>query len=132
MKFISPVAIILPRKTKKDKIYRLNYNVARNTHYQILNQAKVIYNEQMKEQLQNVILDCPISITFRYYKGTKRRSDKANTICIVEKFFCDALVNHGCIPDDNDDYIKDTHYLPTIYDKGNARVEIEVNSNALK
>ena len=126
LKFISPVAIIIPRKTKKDRRISLNLNVYRNLNHFINNQTKTIYNNQMESQLRGIVLTSPIQITFRYYKGTKRRSDKANTLSIVEKFFCDALVHFACIKDDNDEFIKDTHYLSTIYDKNNARVEIEI------
>ena len=132
MKFISPVEIYLPRKTKEDRRVALNLNVYRNLHHHISNQAKQQYHKEMKEQLEGVKFEVPISISLRYYKGTKRRSDKANVLCIVEKFFCDAMVEYGCIPDDNDNYIIDTHYLSTVYDKNKARVEIKVLSKAPK
>jgi hypothetical protein len=40
----------------------------------------------------------------------------------------DALVNLGCIEDDNDDFIKTETILPTEYDKNNGRVEIIIVS----
>jgi hypothetical protein len=116
----------VPRKTKSDKKVYLNMNIYRNLHHYTNNQAKVIYRNLMFEQLHNVKIKTPIEISFRYFKGTKRKSDKANVLSIVEKFFCDALIHYGCIEDDNDDIIKTTVYLPTVYDKGNARVEIAV------
>ena len=124
MKFICPTFVMLPRKTKADKKFSLNLNIYRNTHHSVLNQAKQIFNEQLKSQLQGLSLEYPISITFQYFKPSKRISDKANVISIVEKFFCDSLVKWGAIPDDNDNYILYQMYLPTIYDKNNGRVEI--------
>jgi len=123
-KFISPVNVLLPRKTKKDKKIILNLNIYRNLHHRINNDAKKQYNLLMKKQLQKKKFKTPVEIDFRYFKGTRRKCDKANILSIQEKFFCDALVHYKCIPDDNDEYIGLTRYLPTKYDRGNARVEI--------
>ena len=126
MKIIAPTFVMLPRKTKADKKFALNLNIYRNTHHAILNQAKKIFNELMREQLEGVKLKTPIIMIFQYVKGTKRRSDKQNVLSIVEKFLCDSLVNYGCIPDDNDDFILSQVYKPTIYEKNKARVIIEI------
>jgi hypothetical protein len=67
-----------------------------------------------------------IEITFALFRGRNGRVDRSNILSIVEKFFCDALVHHGCIQDDNDDFIVATHYKTGGYDKGNGRVEITV------
>ena len=127
--FVSPTFIMLPRKRTKDRKIALNLNVYRNTHHNILNTIKQQYNEIMKPQMEGVILKTPISIEFRYFKPTHRESDKANVLSIVEKFFCDALEHWGCIPRDNDEFIKVHTYLPTRYDKNNGRVEIKVLEN---
>lgn len=124
--FTSPTFIMLPRKRTEDKKLYLNLNVYRNTHQMTLNTAKRIYCEQVKPQMEGVKLRTPISIRFRYYKPTRRESDKANVLAIVEKFFCDALEHWGCIPRDNDEIIFRQSYLETVYDKNKGRVEIEV------
>jgi len=124
--FISPTHVILPRKTKDDLKVYLNLNVYRNLHFQVNNQAKSIYNNSMFEQLHKIKFNGMIKMKFRLIKGSHRRSDKANTLCVVEKFWCDCLVTYECIEDDNDDIILSQEYLPTKYDKNNGRVEIEI------
>jgi Holliday junction resolvase RusA-like endonuclease len=52
--------------------------------------------------------------------------DRANVLSVHEKFFCDALVESGCLPDDNDLYIKKTTYVSKGVEPGNGRVEIEI------
>ena len=126
MKIISPLFVDLPRKTKKDKRVYLNLNYFRNLHFVVNNQAKVIYCEQMKNQLEGLKLKTPIVLTFILYRKDKRKGDRANPLSICEKFFCDALVHWKCIKDDNDDFIKSTHYYSGGIDRENPRVEIDV------
>lgn len=126
MNFISPLFVILPRKTMKDKKYILNLNNYPHWHYIVYNNLKKKYSEEMTEQMKGVKLETPITINFILYKNSNRSSDRSNTLCVIEKFFCDALVNHGVIPDDSDEYISDTHYFDNGVDKNNGRVEIEV------
>ena len=124
--FVSPTKVILPRKTKNDLVVYLNLGVYRNLHYQVNNQAKSKYNNLMFEQLHNIKFSGMITMKFRYIKGSHRISDKSNVLSIVEKFFCDSLTTYGCLEDDNDNFILSQEYLPTKYDKNNARVEIEI------
>lgn len=124
--FVSPLFVVLPRKTKADKKVYLNLNIFRNLHYLVNNQAKEIYNQQMAKQLKGVTFDKPITITFTLHRKDKRRGDRANVLSIVEKFFCDAMVKQGCIPDDNDDHIAWSHYQTGEIDSLNPRVDIEI------
>ena len=48
MKFISPMKVL----ASKRKMLRLNLNEYRNTHYRILNNAKINYKEVMKKQIE--------------------------------------------------------------------------------
>ena len=122
-----PLYITLPRKTKKDKKYMLNLNVYRNLHYIVSNQLKHRFCEALECVLRGLKLKDELDITYTLYKGSKRKIDRANILCIVEKFFCDALTFYEVIPDDNDDYIKATHYYSD-YDKDNPRVEIIIKT----
>ena len=119
-----PLYITLPRKTKKDKKYYLNLNNYRNWHYIVSNQIKHKFCENLEEQLNGLKFN-KVDITYTLYKGSKRKVDRANVLCIIEKFFCDALTFYGCLPDDSDDYIEATHYYSK-YDKGHPRCEIEI------
>jgi len=125
MKIISPLKIEIPRKTMKNKEYILNLNNYRNWHYIVSNQIKDAYTFAMGKQLSGLRFK-KIKIILKYFKGTERKCDRANIYCIHEKFFCDALVCHGVIEDDNDDFIKESVYLAVELDKVNPRVEIEI------
>jgi len=135
MKIISPLLVILPRKTKADKRIYLNLNAYRNLHYISNNQAKHIYCELMEKQLKGKVFKTPIELEFKFFKKTKRRTDRSNILSIVEKFFCDAMVNYECIPDDSDEFILSSYYISGHIDKDNPRVEIiikEYESNTTK
>jgi len=125
MKVISPLAVYLPRKNRKDKKVILNLNQYRNLHYIVSNQAKVIYTDMMREQLEGHKFN-KIALCFKYFKGSKRKCDRANVYSIQEKFLCDSMVHWGVIEDDSDEFIFQTVYLPVEYDKENPRVEVEI------
>ena len=123
-KIISPLFITLPRKTVKDKRIALNMNTYRNLHHRISNDAKKAYSEDVREQLEGLIIQTPVEITYKVYKPTKRRLDKMNVISVVSKFLLDAITEYGCWEDDSDDYIKTETILPTELDRENPRVEV--------
>jgi len=127
---ISPLFVSIPRKTKKDKTYRLNLNYYRNWNYAISNIIKQKYKEEMEDVIK--VLPClgKVSLKFVLHKASNRRIDRANVLCIIEKFFCDALVEYGKLGDDNDEYIVSTTYLTGGVDKRNPRVEIFITSLA--
>jgi Holliday junction resolvase RusA-like endonuclease len=125
-RIISPTVITLLRKGKPPRKVPLNLNFYRNAHHYTLNRAKTQYTFMMRKILKGIVLNPPITLSFRYYKPTRRKTDKANVLSIVEKFFCDSMISAGCITDDDDTIILEQRYLPTIYDKGNGRVEIVI------
>lgn len=118
----SPIEV----QQSKNKYIRLNLNKFRNLHYQTNNKLKKNYTEHMRDQIINLKPAKEISLVFMLYKGSKRKIDRSNILCIVEKFFCDALVKYGFIEDDNDDFIKSTEYRTNGIDRENPRVEIEI------
>jgi len=126
IKISVPLFVTLPRKTKADKKVYLNLNTYRNLHYLVNNQVKHLFSEALESSLRGLKLKGELDITYTLFKGSKRRIDRANILCIVQKFFEDALVNHGVIPDDNDNYIRATHYLDGGLDKENPRCEIDI------
>lgn len=122
----SPLSLVLPRKTKDDRKVYLNLNGYRNWHFQVSNQIKQLYCEEMMEFLYRKKFTPPISLTFTLWKGSNRKIDRSNILSITEKFFCDALTHYGCIPDDNDEFIVETRYKTGGIDKENPRVDIEI------
>lgn len=123
-KIISPLFITLPRKTVKDKRIALNMNTYRNLHHRISNDAKKAYSEALREQLEGLSIQTPVEVTYKVYKGSKRRLDKMNVVSVVSKFLLDSITEYGCWEDDNDDYVKTETILPTELDRENPRVEI--------
>lgn len=123
-KIISPLFVDLPRKTKKDKRVYLNMNTYRNLHHRTNNDAKITYSEALREQLEGLLIQTPVEITYKVYKASKRRLDKMNVISVVAKFLLDSITNYNCWEDDNDEFVKKETILPTELDRENPRVEI--------
>jgi Holliday junction resolvase RusA-like endonuclease len=87
-----------------------------------------MYAEVVREQIEGVIIETPVEISYKVYKPTRRKLDKMNVISITSKFLLDAITDLGCWEDDNDDFVKTETILPTEYDKNNGRVEILIKS----
>lgn len=119
-----PLAVILPRKTKANRKMIINLNNYRNWFYIISNQVKQLYKELLAPQLEWLKLECPLKLHFKLYHTEKKKIDRANVLCIQEKFFCDALVEYWVIPDDNDHFIKETKYTSVISDTPKVTVTI--------
>ena len=125
-KISMPLAVYLPRKTKADQKYIINLNNYRNWNFIVNNQIKKAYSEVAKDKVQDLKFNLPIDLKFTLWKRDNRLIDRANPLCIHEKFTCDALVEYGCIPDDNDKFIHSTHYYTGGFDRDDPRVEIEI------
>ena len=89
------------------KKFALNLNTYRNAHFHVLNQAKkqfmvslfVEHIDFLNHKFQGV------KITYTIIPHNKVMFDTQNVLSIVDKFFCDALVESGIIPDDNYNYV---------------------------
>ena len=122
-----PLVILLPRKTKEDKKFKVNLNYTNNVHYLEYNQAKKLFKKYVEEELKRTQQDSvkflkPIDVVMKLYKGSNRRSDKQNFIAANAKFCYDALTELGVLVDDNDFYIKTEILQETEVDKHNPRV----------
>ena len=103
------VPTVVPLSKNTDWI--LNLNNYRNAHYQTLNKAKVVFKETVSKAIQQLPEFKKIeSIEYTLYRDSKRNCDVANVCSIVDKFFCDALVEYGKLPDDNYHYLKNLAY----------------------
>ena len=111
----------------RTKTFWLNLNTYRNAHYQTLNKAKKDFKEDVLEQIRPLpsLTDIwgQVEIHYTYYHPTKRRSDVANIVAIVDKFFCDALVEEGKMEDDNYDFLQRSAWEYGGHDKDNPRIE---------
>ena len=121
-RFSSPLQIFVGKRK-----FILNLNNYRNTHYRVLNNAKVTYKLYMKKQIEKLPkLQPPIQITYTVFKGDKRNCDIGNICSVHQKFFEDALVELGKLPDDNHNMIKRTIYEWGGIDKLNPCVMIMI------
>ena len=120
--------VISPLRVAKSKFkdWILNLNNYRNTHYQTLNKTKVNYKEAMDSQIKNLPKFSKIKLTYVLYPATKRLTDISNVCSIHDKYFCDALVEAGKLPDDDYTYVPSVTYTFGEIDKDNPRVEIKI------
>ena len=102
----------------------LNLNNYRNWKHFLSNDIKKGYKAIAEPKLEGIKFGLPIKLTFTLWKRDKRKIDRANVLCIHEKFWCDALTECGCFPDDNDEFIVSTKYITGGIDKDNPRVDI--------
>lgn len=122
MKFISPLSLMVSLRKK----FILNLNQYRNTHFRVLNYAKALYKSWMEKQIKQSKKCERIICVYKVYQSSQRHYDVGNVCCVHEKFFEDAFVELGKLPDDNRKYIPLVIYMRGGVDKDNPRVEIEV------
>ena len=119
---ISPLSVPVSKKNK----FILNVNNYRNAHYHVLNKAKITYRELISGQLKSIPELKMIAVTYILSPSSKRKTDLDNVICIHKKFFQDALVLSGKIPDDSYEYIKYNNEYFGCISKENPRVEVTI------
>ena len=121
MIFNSPLKVM----ASKVKSWILNLNQYRNTYFRTLNTVKINYKEKMAEQILRSPKYNKIACIYTVYPANKRSFDLGNVCCIHQKFFEDALVELGKLPDDNYNHIPLVIYIFGGVDNKNPRVEIE-------
>ena len=118
----------IPRKTKEPKKYWLNLNYYRNWKFIVSNQVKHKFAEDIREQVKELPrYDKPIKIRYVIYFWNNRSWDISNVLCIVDKFFCDVLVEEWKIKDDSYQYVCWISYEFWWVDKNNWRAEIYID-----
>jgi hypothetical protein len=78
----------------------------------------------MAEQILKLPKMEKIQVSYTLYPGTKRRTDTGNVVSVHKKFFEDALVELGIIPDDDYLHIVKSEESFGEVDKEFPRVEI--------
>lgn len=119
--------IYLEMGVNKKTSFSLNLNTYRNAHYQILNKAKVLFQETVAKRIGNYPAMKRVRLDYALFFGSKRAVDVANVCCIVDKFFCDTLVNCGKVPDDDWRIISNVAYAWGGIDTQNPRVEVTLS-----
>ena len=108
------------------KLYTLNYNRIQSAHFIVKGKLKETYEALIRRQCLPSQRFKQVNLTLVLYPKDKRRRDRANVLCLHEKFCCDALVKAGVLADDSDDYVLSTTYFTGSIDKNDPRVEIHV------
>ena len=121
---VAPVAVYLPRKTKKSKRVPISLNWYRNAHHRENNEVKKFYKSLLATQIRKLPIFIKPKITYRWFHASKREADLGNHTAVHQKFFEDALVELGRIGDDNYKYL--VHNVQEFggIDPKNPRVEI--------
>lgn len=107
----------------------LNLNHYRNAHPQILNNMKKLFKETVSEDLkQYPQATVPVKITYTLHLPSRHKADIANILSIVDKYFCDALVELGVLEDDNYLFVPEITFRFGSVDKDNPRAEVKVEA----
>jgi hypothetical protein len=108
----------------KNKRFSLNLNTYRNAHHHTLNKAKIEFDAIVAPLLGHIPRMDGVKLTFTLFTGTKQLADTSNICSIVEKFFCDTLVNAGRIEDDNYTVVLGSRNEYGGYTKGDSHVMV--------
>ena len=122
MIYNSPLKVL----ATKLKGWILNLNQYRNTHFRTLNTVKINYKLAIEKQIKEGPKYNKVMCIYTVYPKDKRNFDLGNVCCIHQKFFEDALVELGKLPDDNYNYIPLVVYQFGKVDPLKPRVEVEV------
>lgn len=129
-----PITIPVPIyvKVSKKNTFSINLNEYRNAHFHVLNKAKVVFAEMIAPVLASIPRMNTTKLHFKLFFGSNRDVDTANVCSIVEKFFCDAMVSHGILEDDNRHFLIGSTSDFGGVDTKNPRVEVTFYDYDLK
>ncbi len=94
---------------KKKRKHYLNMNLFRNNHMHTNNNIKKEY-ARIAHGVIPIVKFKKIELEYVLYLPNKLKRDISNVLSIVDKSFCDALVAHGTIEDDNYEYLQKVTY----------------------
>lgn len=122
------ISLPLRIPVSRNKLFSLNLNIYRNTHFQTLNKAKQNFNDLARELLVGVPKLKACSLEYVLYPASRQLCDISNVCTVVDKFFSDALVDCGILEDDNYQFIADVRFRFGQIDKANPRAEVIIRS----
>jgi hypothetical protein len=104
-----PISVELGKKKKKK--YYLNLNIMRNQVGHLINNIKTEYARIAHGVLpNNDTFYKQFELEYELWLPDYRKRDISNVLSIVDKNFCDALVAHKIVIDDNYEYLKKVTY----------------------
>lgn len=122
------ISLPLAVRVSKKKEFILNLNRYRNAHFQVLSKAKVEFERVVGPRLAGVPRLDRCSLDYVYYHGKGQEPDTNNVLSVVDKFFCDTLVNCRLLEDDSHEYLVDTRFRYGGVDRENPRVDVTIRS----
>lgn len=123
IKVILPISILSGKK--KIRKYHLNLNQYRNWHFQVSNNLKKQFKQEVKGFLDFSFYG-KIQIEYTYFAPDARVRDLMNYITVVDKFFQDALVEEGCIDSDDTNTVVKIISIYGGVDRSNPRMEAAI------
>lgn len=131
LKLCLPIRVKLTKKTN-GKVYALNLNFWKNKF--AINDLKKRFTILVKEAIAaddgfwSLAFKYP-KITYHLYYDSDRITDLMNWVSVVDKFFCDAIVNSFVIRDDSIRFLQAIDIRFKGIDKENGRIEVFVMEN---
>ena len=119
-----PIYYVQEFKTKSNKTSLVGMNLYRNAHHFLQNNMKKHFQTLVIEQLPPVVeVIQQFTVTYKlYYKSPV--CDASNIVALIEKFYLDAIKEHGLIIDDNVNYHISSSWEVIAQDKANPRIEV--------
>lgn len=111
-------------KNKRGDLWSLNSNNRNTTHFQAYNKLKISYGILMSSEIECLPTFRRVRVTFTIYPVDRRKFDIDNVGAIQAKFFLDALVKSGKLPEDNYTCVPELVYKFGEVDKTDPRCEI--------
>lgn len=125
--FELPLKVVMPRKTKKDKVIPININWYRNAHHRESNDVKKAYKALIADQFEGLRRpEGKIHVHYDYYAAMNNSPDLDNLTGCAKKFFQDAMVELGFIEDDNVHFIPSTSEKYCGIDRDNPRLVVKI------
>ena len=126
MTVILPIYYTQEFKTKPNKTSLVGMNLYRNAHHFLQNNMKKYFQDLVIEQLPSVVeVIQQFTVTYKlYYKSPV--CDASNIVALIEKFYLDAIKEHGLIIDDNVNYHISSSWQVIAQDKTNPRIEVTI------
>ena len=125
IKVTLPISILSGKK--KIRKYHLNLNQYRNWHFQVSNNIKKQFKQEVKGFLDFSFYG-KIQIEYTYFAPDARVRDLMNYITVVDKFFQDALVEEGCIDSDDTNTVVKIISIYGGVDRSNPRMEARIKN----
>jgi len=94
-----------------EKTFSLNLNDYKGTNVKFLNKAKIIFKNNLYAAYPEIkkLKFKRLKVSYSITPHSRVLFDTMNVVSIVDKFFLDAIVEAGCLPDDNYNYVSYGH-----------------------